>query len=144
VDTDCIAQKVPLELSGRVISANLIVLSGQGIDMILGMRWMKLHQVILDIATRLLHVYSPVHGKVTQHLPAIARFKDSLHHVVERRLEDIHVVHEFLVVFPENLLGMPPKWAIEFKIELQLNTAPLAKAPYKMSPLELAELKIQP
>jgi hypothetical protein len=99
---------------------------------------MKLHQVVLDIATRLLHVYSPVHGKVTQHLPTIARFKDSLHHVVERRLEDIHVVHEFLDVFPENLLGMPPKWAIEFKIELQPNTAPLAKALYKMSPLELA------
>jgi hypothetical protein len=38
---------------------------------------------------------------------------------------------------------MPPKRAIEFKIELQLDTAPIAKAPYTMSPLELAELKIQ-
>jgi hypothetical protein len=37
VDTDRIAQKVPHELSGRVISTNLIVLRGQGIDFILGM-----------------------------------------------------------------------------------------------------------
>jgi hypothetical protein len=92
VDTNHIAQKVLLELSGRVISTNLIVLRGQGIDFILGMRWIKLHQGVLDIATRLLHLYSPVHGKVTLHLPAIARIKASLRHVVERRFEDIHVV----------------------------------------------------
>jgi hypothetical protein len=83
VDTDCTTKKVPLELSGRVISTNLIVLSGQGIDVILGMRWMKLYKVILDIAARLIHLYSLVHGKVTLHLPAIARMKTSLHHVVE-------------------------------------------------------------
>jgi hypothetical protein len=34
-------------------------------------------------------------------------------------------------------------WAIEFKIQLQSGTAPIAKAPYKMSPVELKELKIQ-
>jgi hypothetical protein len=38
---------------------------------------------------------------------------------------------------------MPPERAIEFKIELQSSTAPISKAPYKMSPVELAELKIQ-
>jgi hypothetical protein len=36
VDADRIALKVPLELSERVISTNLIVLSGQRIDVILG------------------------------------------------------------------------------------------------------------
>jgi hypothetical protein len=38
---------------------------------------------------------------------------------------------------------MPPGRAIEFKIELQPGTAPISKAPYKMSREELAELKIQ-
>jgi predicted aspartyl protease len=37
VDADHIAQKVPLELCGKVFSTNLIILSGQGIDVILGM-----------------------------------------------------------------------------------------------------------
>jgi hypothetical protein len=46
-------------------------------------------------------------------------------------------------VFPDDLPGMPPERAIEFKIELQPGTAPIAKAPYKMSPVELNELKIQ-
>jgi hypothetical protein len=38
---------------------------------------------------------------------------------------------------------MPPEKEIEFKIELQPSTVPIAKAPYKMSPVELKELKIQ-
>jgi hypothetical protein len=46
-------------------------------------------------------------------------------------------------VFPDDPLGMPPKRAIEFKIELQPGTAPIAKAPYKMSPVEMKELKTQ-
>jgi hypothetical protein len=63
--------------------------------------------------------------------------------VVELKLEDIHVVREFPDVFPDDLPGMPPERAIEFKIELQLGNAPVAKAPYKMSPVEMKELKIQ-
>jgi hypothetical protein len=38
---------------------------------------------------------------------------------------------------------MPPERAIEFKIELQPSTAPIAKSLYQMMPVELVELKIQ-
>jgi hypothetical protein len=37
-------------VDGHVFPTQLIVLDGQGIDVILGMSWMKLHKVILDIA----------------------------------------------------------------------------------------------
>jgi hypothetical protein len=143
VDADRIVRKVPLDLSGRVFETDLIVLSGQGINVILGMSWMKRHKAVLDISARLVHLNSPVYGKVTLHLPAISRIKASLHHMVERRLEDIPVVREFPDVFPDDLPGMPPERAIESKIELQLGTTPISKAPYKMSREELAELKIQ-
>jgi hypothetical protein len=92
VDADRIARKVPLDLSGWVFESDLIVLGGQGIDVILGMSWMKWHKTVLDISARLVHLNSLVYGKVTLHLPAISRIKTSLHHVVERRLEDIHAV----------------------------------------------------
>jgi hypothetical protein len=107
------------------------------------MRWMKMHKAILDIAARVVHLDSPVYGKVIFHLPAIARIKASLHHVVELKLENIHVVREFPDVFPNNLPGTPPEIAIEFKIELLPGIAPIAKAPYKISPVEMVELKIQ-
>jgi hypothetical protein len=143
VDVDKIVQKVLLELSRRIFSTNHIILNGQGIDVILGMSWMKLHRAVLDIAGRLVQLDSPVYGKVIIHLPAISRIKASLHQVIKLKLEDIHVVHEFLDVFPNDLPRMPPKRAIKFKIELQPGTAPIAKTPYKMPSVELKELKIQ-
>jgi hypothetical protein len=143
VDADRIVQKVPLDFAGWVFETDLIILSGQGIDVILWMSWMKWHKTILDISMRLVHLNSPVYGKETMHLPTVSHIKAYLHHMVERRLQDIHVVHEFLGVFPDELSGMPPKRAIKFKIELQPSTAPIAKALYKMSPIELADLKIQ-
>jgi hypothetical protein len=143
VDANRIVQKVPLELSGRIFSTNLIILSGQGIDVILGMSWMKLHKAVLDIAGRLIHLDSPVYGKVILHLPAVSHIMASLHHVGELKLEDILVVREFPDVFPDDLPGMPAERVIEFKIELQPGTAPISKASCKISLVELKELKIQ-
>jgi hypothetical protein len=142
VDADRIVRKAPLELVGRVFNTNLIILESQGLEVILGMSWMKLHKAVLDIAGQFIQLDSPMYGKVIFHLPVISRIKASLHHVAELKLEDIHVVREFLNIFLDDLPGMPPERAIEFKIELQPNTDPIAKAPYKMSPVELKELKI--
>jgi hypothetical protein len=84
-----------------------------------------------------------MYAKVILHLSAVSHITASLHHVVELKPEDIHVIREFLDVFPNDLLGMPTERVIEFKIELQPGTAPITKAPYKMSPMEMKELKIQ-
>jgi hypothetical protein len=96
----------------------LIVLDGQGIAVILGMSWMKLHKVILDIAKWLVYQDSPIYGKVALHLPVVVRIKASLHHTVAKSIEEIPVVREFLEVFPNDLLGILPKRDFEFKIEL--------------------------
>jgi hypothetical protein len=46
-------------------------------------------------------------------------------------------------MFADDLPGMPPERDIEFKIELQPGTTPIAKSPYRMTLVELEELKIQ-
>jgi hypothetical protein len=104
---------------------------------------MKWHKAALNIATRLIHLNSPVYGKVILYLPMVSRTKASLHHVVELKIKDIHVVREFPDVFPDDLSEMPPERVIEFKIELQPSTAPVAKSLYRMSPMEVKELKVQ-
>jgi hypothetical protein len=81
----------------------LIILSGQGIDVILGMTWMNLHNVMLDVATHLVHLNSPMYGKVTLHLLGISRIRASLHHIVEKRQEEIPIVREFRDIFPDGL-----------------------------------------
>jgi hypothetical protein len=43
------------------------------------------------------------------------------------------VVRDFLDVFPEELLGMPPDREVEFVIDLLPGTTPISKRPYRMS-----------
>ena len=59
------------------------------------------------------------------------------------RLEDFHVLQEFKDVFPYEIPGIPPKRDIDFIIELVPGAAPVSKTPYRMSTLEMLELKMQ-
>jgi hypothetical protein len=63
--------------------------------------------------------------------------------MIESPVERIPVVCDYPDVFPNELQGMPPDRDIEFAIELQPETAPISKRPYRMPPAELAELKKQ-
>ena len=56
---------------------------------------------------------------------------------------DVPIVREYLSVFPDDLLVLPPDREIEFCIELIPGTAPISRAPYLLAPAELKELKIQ-
>ncbi|XP_057969550.1 uncharacterized protein LOC131158705 [Malania oleifera] len=59
------------------------------------------------------------------------------------KLEDIPVIRDFFNVFPENLSGLPPDREVEFAIELAPRMTPISKAPYRIAPVELKELKEQ-
>ncbi|KAL0562073.1 hypothetical protein IC582_002523 [Cucumis melo] len=53
------------------------------------------------------------------------------------------VVRDYPDVFPEELPGLPPHREVEFAIELEPGTVPISRAPYRMAPAELKELKVQ-
>jgi hypothetical protein len=53
-----------------------------------GMKWYK---AVLDISARFVDLNSPMYVKITLHLPVISHIKASLYHVVERKIEEIHV-----------------------------------------------------
>ena len=55
----------------------------------------------------------------------------------------IPVVNEFVSVFLEDLLGLPPDREVMFEIEVLPGTALISKAPYQMVPVELKELQVQ-
>jgi hypothetical protein len=56
---------------------------------------------------------------------------------------DIPIVNELLDVFPDDITSLPPEREIEFSIDLMPGAQPISVAPYRMSPVELRELKSQ-
>ncbi|GJR30502.1 putative reverse transcriptase domain-containing protein [Tanacetum coccineum] len=63
--------------------------------------------------------------------------------IPERRIKDVPVVRDFPEVFPEDLPGLPPTCQVEFHIELIPGAAPVARAPYRLAPVEIKELAEQ-
>ena len=59
------------------------------------------------------------------------------------KVEQVSVVKEFPNVFPEELNVLPPNREVEFVVDLLPEAMPISKAPYRMAPTELKELKAQ-
>ncbi|GJV08586.1 hypothetical protein Tco_1346242 [Tanacetum coccineum] len=63
--------------------------------------------------------------------------------VDELKVGDISVVWDFVDVFPEDFLGLPPQRQVEFHIDLIPGATPVAKSPYHLAPSEMRELEHQ-
>jgi hypothetical protein len=85
------------------------------------------------------------HEEVQLSIPIVVPVKASgqVFKTIVQEIWDIPVVCEFLVVFFEDLSGLPPERDVEFVIELKPGTAPISRRLYRMTPNELAELKTQ-
>ena len=53
------------------------------------------------------------------------------------------VVNDFQDVFPDDLPEVPPPQENDFGIDLEPDTKPITIPPYRMTPVELKELKLQ-
>jgi hypothetical protein len=78
--------RMPLELGSKVVPTNLMALSLEGMDVILGMDWLVQHQVILDIATRMIEINSPLY------LPSNSSENSYAFTTITSLLEDIPIV----------------------------------------------------
>ncbi|XP_074277697.1 uncharacterized protein LOC141601323 [Silene latifolia] len=63
--------------------------------------------------------------------------------LISFKLSGFDIILEYTHVFPEDLLGVPPERDIEFNIDLLPGAGPISKAPYRMAPVEMQELKKQ-
>jgi hypothetical protein len=143
IATNQLNRNVPIQLGSKIVKTTLLILGMDNVDIILGTNWMTQHQVVLDVANRIVEVHSPTCGKLTLYLPSQETTRSCAFSMIELPLEKILVVYDYADVFPDELPGMPPDQDIKFAIELQLGTTPISKRPYRMPPAELAELKKQ-
>jgi hypothetical protein len=129
VFTKQLTVSTPVNLVGKIYKTHLIVLEGQGIDVILGMSWMRDHKAVLDTTACIVQLDSPVHGitilQLSMHLVTVS----SLHCLTAQSLKDIPVACEYPDVFPDDLPGMPPDRYVELTIDLQPGTTPISRRP---------------
>jgi hypothetical protein len=130
--------RVSVAIRGVDFSANLMVLDTKGIDVILRMETLARWGVRIDCAQRTVLLSTPDGQEVTVGATEPSGF---LHQMEARPTDGIRVVSEFPDVFPDDLPGMPPDRDIEFSIDLLPSTAPIAKRPYRMAPIEHEEVK---
>jgi hypothetical protein len=119
--------------------ADLAILPSHRIDVILGMDWLTKHNGIISCIDKTILLTD--HQEKSVLCKAQPPTQDPM--VFSLAAESISVVEEFMDVFPEELPGMPPEGEVEFYIDLLPGTAPIAKRPYRMAPIELAELKLK-
>ena len=152
-------------IGGQEFLADLILLDIDDFDVILGMDWLSRHHATVDCYRKEVRFCRPGQTEVVFYglrktLPnsimTAMKASKMLHksyqgylaYAIEvrdsgSRLEDIPVVRDFSDVFPEDLPSIPLDREIDFQIELAPGTESISKAPYRMAPLELKELKVQ-
>ncbi|XP_073307193.1 uncharacterized protein [Primulina huaijiensis] len=160
IHRDCI-----ISIGNHTFSADLIQLVMADFDIILGMDWLARNNAIVDCKGKRVKLRTPnqkeivYHGKskerksllsTSQTWKAMKSGEDiylamvsEVQGEVELKIEDIPIVCEFPDVFPEKLPGAVPDREVEFEINLVPGAAPISKAPYRMAPTELKELKEQ-
>ncbi|KAA3480649.1 zf-CCHC domain-containing protein/RVP_2 domain-containing protein [Gossypium australe] len=149
---DKVCKNYPLMTQGYYFSADLILLPFDEFDVILGMDWLTLHDAVVNCRRKIIELKShyneilPNEFDESNGLPIkyVRKGCDAyLAYVLDTKIESIHVIYEYLDVFPEELPGLPPIREVEFAIKLVLRTSPISIAPYRMAPTKLQELKSQ-
>uniref|UniRef100_A0A2N9G885 RNA-directed DNA polymerase n=1 Tax=Fagus sylvatica TaxID=28930 RepID=A0A2N9G885_FAGSY len=154
-----------IDIKGTTLPADLVLLKMPDFDVILGMDWLSLQHAWVDCfkkrvifcrpdqpelyfegerKVKPLQIVSSIQAKRMLRRGAVGYLAYVIDtEASEVKLENIPVVREFPDVFPKELLGLPPDREVEFSIDLLPGTGPISKAPYRMAPTELRELKVQ-
>jgi hypothetical protein len=126
--TKHICPVISITIMGVDFLANLIVLDSKGIDIILGMDWLRKYDGIILCAKRAIRL-TKEDGTIVEVSVAIPAGQVSLLNKVQgTSLDEIGIVREYPDVFPEELPGMSPDRNIEFMIELLPGTSLSQKA----------------
>ncbi|CAA0824553.1 Unknown protein, partial [Striga hermonthica] len=164
--TDARVTDLSLSIGGRILISDAYVIEMRDFDLILGMDLLTRFHADIRCHDWEITLYLPgddqitYYGSRTRTLPhvismakarKILRRGDCQGYLVSlvrdepkaRSPHDISIVREFVDVFPDQLPGGPPSRQVKFSIDLILGARPVSKAPYRMTPKELQELKTQ-
>ncbi|WVZ63853.1 LOW QUALITY PROTEIN: hypothetical protein U9M48_013451 [Paspalum notatum var. saurae] len=143
ISTNHIVRDLCLQVGKESLFISPIVLPQLGIDVILGMEWLKQHNAMIDVGSRTVQLRSSSGTDVIIHVPLHKHVSPTVN-VAETQTEaqalaKIPVACEYPDVFPEELPGLPPD---RDNRSCSVHGF-VSKRPYRMAPDELKELKTQ-
>ena len=165
ISVNSVYRNCPIVIQAREFLTDLITLPFREFDLILGMDWLTKHRAIIDCGQKTVvlrcsdqseviiqGIRSSVMSNVISAMQArrfirkgyeafLALILDSKRGQVD--VEKIPAVREFPDVFPKELRGIPLEREVDLSIEIVPGTTPVSRAPYRMAPTELKELKVQ-
>ncbi|XP_075473990.1 uncharacterized protein LOC142505051 [Primulina tabacum] len=155
-----------VQVNDKIYFADLIIIPMVAFDVILGMEWLASYRAVIECVAKTVRFPSKDDDSgifqssgISLGTPYISclkvqemlskGFQGFLAAVIDvnaeitMKLNEIEVVRDFPDVFADDVPGLPPDRAVEFVIDVVLGTAPISKAPYRMAPTEMKELKNQ-
>ncbi|XP_073033825.1 uncharacterized protein [Primulina eburnea] len=164
--TNSIIKACPVLMGSRLLYADLIVISMVAFDVILGMDWLSAYRAVIECVSKIVKFLEDdiekdlfVGGTSSLSIPIISCLQATkllhkgcvgyLASVLDTRkeskiqIQDIDVVQDYPDVFDDDVPGLPPDREVEFVIDLIPGTSPISKAPYRLAPTEMKELKNQ-
>ncbi|XP_073119964.1 uncharacterized protein [Henckelia pumila] len=166
LESSSVVRNCKVQMQSLVLCADFIVLKMVDFDAIFGMDWLSRHEAIIDCKRKTVSLKDqngkPFVFRTTSKKSApgmisagtawkllsngCTGFLASLIGDLEvhrPKLVEVEVVKDFPEVFPDDVAGLPPVREVKFGIELLPGTKPASKAPYKLAPTEMKELKDQ-
>nr|GEV92139.1 putative reverse transcriptase domain-containing protein [Tanacetum cinerariifolium] len=159
--TNIVLKGCTINLVNHLFKIDLMLIELGTFDVIIGTDWLVEQDVVIVCDKKVVHV--PYKNKTlvvegdrgTSRLKVISCIKARKYiergsqlfvaHVTkrepqEKRLEYVPVIQDFPKVFPDDLPGLPPPRQVEFRIDLVPGAAPVARAPYQLTPSKMKEL----
>ncbi|GJR67035.1 putative reverse transcriptase domain-containing protein [Tanacetum coccineum] len=142
VEIDKVIRSCKLEIEGQTLDINLIPFRSGSFDVIIGMDWLSNYKAEIICHKKVVRIPLP-NSKILRVIGE--RPEEKIRHLMcdkanEQKQEEIVVVRDFPVVFPDDLSGLPPIRETEFRIELIPRAIPIAKSLYRLAPSEMEEL----
>ncbi|XP_073061744.1 uncharacterized protein [Primulina eburnea] len=156
----------PIQVNEETLFSDLIVIPTIEFDVLLGMDWISSHRAIIDCVEKM--VRFPIEEgdnkvfkcsgtmldtsfisflKVNKMLlKGCQGFLESVMDVSKEYnmdVNDIEIVREYSDVFVDDVPGFPSDREVEFVIDFEPGNSRISKAPYRMAPTEMKELKNQ-
>ncbi|GJZ54613.1 putative nucleotidyltransferase, ribonuclease H [Tanacetum coccineum] len=158
-------RNVEIEIDDSIFKIDLIPIMLGVFDIMIGIDWLEKYDANILCSQNLVRVVNPqgqeiiIYGdrrksdfKLCSVMKTMKYLSCGCHafmaHVIntsfeKKSVEDVSIVNEFLDVFSEDFLGIPPERQVEFRIDLIPGATPVAKTLYRLAPSKMKELMSQ-